>query len=214
MKAGAFSQRGAFLLNVATLPIRRDILTGTPMPQAASDTQSQLDFLWPGHGLGVEVARGNPPPLPVVTWWDTVTGLARLLTDIEKMEQARKAEQLTMDHETKRLVGLGINKSPEWKGLDDNFAGYDVLSYDVGEFGTINRMIEVKSTVVSPIKFILTRNEWDQAVKAGPAYLFHVWDMAKTPPVLYERTCAQVALHIPTDNEKGKWKTAEIPLGS
>lgn len=61
MKAGALSQRGAFLLNVATLPIRRDILTGTPMPQAASDIQSQLDFLWPGHGLGVEVARGKSP---------------------------------------------------------------------------------------------------------------------------------------------------------
>jgi hypothetical protein len=61
MKAGSLSQRGAFLLNIATLPIRRDILTGTPMPQAASDIQSQLDFLWPGHGLGVEVARGKAP---------------------------------------------------------------------------------------------------------------------------------------------------------
>ncbi len=61
MKAGLLSQRGAFLLNIATLPARRDILTGTPMPQAASDIQSQLDFLWPGHGLGVEVVRGKAP---------------------------------------------------------------------------------------------------------------------------------------------------------
>jgi SNF2 family DNA or RNA helicase len=61
MKAGVLSQRGAFLLNIATLPGRRDILTGTPMPQAASDVQSQLDFLWPGHGLGVEVASGKAP---------------------------------------------------------------------------------------------------------------------------------------------------------
>jgi SNF2 family DNA or RNA helicase len=61
MKAGPLSQRGAFLLNIATLPVRRDILTGTPMPQAASDIESQLNFLWPGHGLGVEVARGKPP---------------------------------------------------------------------------------------------------------------------------------------------------------
>jgi hypothetical protein len=61
MKAGFSSQRGAFLLNIANLAIRRDILTGTPMPHAASDIQSQLDFLWPGHGLGVEVARGKAP---------------------------------------------------------------------------------------------------------------------------------------------------------
>src|SRR5690606_35035482 len=59
MKAGVLSQRGAFLLSIATLPVRRDILTGTPMPQAAADIQSQLDFLWPGHGLGVEVACGK-----------------------------------------------------------------------------------------------------------------------------------------------------------
>lgn len=61
MKAGWASQRGAFLLGVAALPIRRDILSGTPMPQAASDIESQLDFLWPGQGLGREIALGKPP---------------------------------------------------------------------------------------------------------------------------------------------------------
>ena len=121
---------------------------------------------------------------------------------------------MSIDHEIKRLAALGIDKTPEWKGLDDNFAGYDVLSYDTGEFGPVNRMIEVKSTVFSPLRFILTRNEWEQAVKAGPAYVFHVWDMSKTPAAFYERTSAQVAIHIPSYNEKGKWKTAEIPLGS
>jgi len=74
-------------------------------------------------------------------------------------------------------------------------------------------MIEVKSSVASPLRFIVTRNEWDQAAKFGPAYLFHVWDMARSPAVLYERTSAQVAAHIPSDNDKGKWKLAEISLG-
>lgn len=61
MKAGWASQRGAFLLGSASLPVRRDILTGTPMPQGASDVESQLDFLWPGHGLGLEVVTGTSP---------------------------------------------------------------------------------------------------------------------------------------------------------
>lgn len=61
MKAGTLSQRGAFLLKIATLPVRRDVLTGTPMPQAASDIESLLDFLWPGHGLAIEVMRGRSP---------------------------------------------------------------------------------------------------------------------------------------------------------
>lgn len=61
MKSGLLSQRGALLLNVSHLPIRRDILTGTPMPQSPADLQSQLDFLWPGAGLGVQISRGVAP---------------------------------------------------------------------------------------------------------------------------------------------------------
>jgi|GEM_PF-293873 len=61
MKAGLGSQRGAFLLNVAALPIRRDILTGTPMPQGASDLSAQLGFLWPGLGLDLQIDRGAFP---------------------------------------------------------------------------------------------------------------------------------------------------------
>jgi hypothetical protein len=155
----------------------------------------------------------DPPPMDVVIWWDTVTGFARMLSDIAKMEQARIAEDMTMNFERARLKKLGIEKEPEWKGLDDNFAGYDVLSFDLGEFAPTSRMIEVKSTVASPLRFIITRHEWEQAEKFGSAYIFHVWDMQRTPPLLYERTSAQVAPHIPLDNEKGKWKTAEIPLG-
>ena len=61
MKAGPLSQRGAYLLSIATLPARRDILTGTPMPQGASDLAAQLAFLWPGQGLDVQIGRGAPP---------------------------------------------------------------------------------------------------------------------------------------------------------
>ncbi|WP_439570750.1 SNF2-related protein [Sphingomonas sp.] len=61
MKAGINSQRGAFLLSVASLPVRRDILSGTPMPQDASDLASQLGFLWPGQGYDIQLQRGVPP---------------------------------------------------------------------------------------------------------------------------------------------------------
>ncbi|HZU33801.1 MAG TPA: DEAD/DEAH box helicase, partial [Candidatus Angelobacter sp.] len=61
MKAGMASQRGSLLLNLSSLPIRRDILSGTPMPQSTSDLQSQLDFLWPGTGLGLKIGQGAAP---------------------------------------------------------------------------------------------------------------------------------------------------------
>jgi SNF2 family DNA or RNA helicase len=61
MKAGLSSQRGSLLLNLSSLPVRRDILSGTPMPQSSADLQSQLDFLWPGAGLGLQITRGAAP---------------------------------------------------------------------------------------------------------------------------------------------------------
>jgi SNF2 family DNA or RNA helicase len=61
MKAGIDSQRGAFLLNVAPLFARRDILTGTPMPQGPQDLASQLGFLWPGQGLDLKLQRRERP---------------------------------------------------------------------------------------------------------------------------------------------------------
>lgn len=61
MKGGLTVKRGIVLLNVASLPVRRDILSGTPMPQSPSDLRSQLDFLWPGTGLGLQIVGGRTP---------------------------------------------------------------------------------------------------------------------------------------------------------
>jgi hypothetical protein len=60
MKAGAATRRGSVLLRLGHLAVRRDILSGTPMPQSGLDIQSQLDFLWPGAGLGSRIAVGEP----------------------------------------------------------------------------------------------------------------------------------------------------------
>jgi SNF2 family DNA or RNA helicase len=48
-KAGLRSQQGQSVLELAPLARRRDILTGTPMPQGISDIESQIAFLWPGQ---------------------------------------------------------------------------------------------------------------------------------------------------------------------
>jgi len=154
----------------------------------------------------------DPPPLNVVTWWDAVSGYTRLLTDREKMEQGRAAEILTLEHERKRLKEIGIELDPKWPGFDDNFAGYDVLSYDHGTGGITNKLIEVKSTSISPMRFIVTRNEWNKAMQAADAYIFHIWDMNQTEPVLHTRTVAEVAPHIPTDSGKGNWTNAQVPV--
>lgn len=155
----------------------------------------------------------NPPPLDVVEWWDTIGHEVKLETDLEKMAQARVAEKLSWDAEKARLLALGIETDPVWVGLDDNTAGYDVLSYEPAEPENTNKLIEVKSTMASPLRFYVTRNEWNQALKSRDAYFFHIWDMLQAPPKLYVRTVAQVEPHIPSDNDKGKWSNAEILVG-
>ncbi|MBK5932419.1 uncharacterized protein DUF3883 [Rhodovulum imhoffii] len=154
----------------------------------------------------------SPTPIHVVKWWDSVSGYARVLTDQEKMEQGRAAEVLTLEYERERLKALGIDLEPEWPGFDDNFAGYDVLSYDHGPHGIQNKLIEVKSTTASPLRFILTRNEWEKAEQAGDSYRFHVWDMTQDPPHLVERTVADVVPHIPADSGKGRWTNTQVPV--
>ena len=154
----------------------------------------------------------QPPSPDVVFWWDDILAHSRLSTEIEKMAQARKAESLTIEREIERLATIGIHKRPEWKGLDDNYAGYDVLSFDLKGDVEVNRMIEVKSTNVSPLRFILSRNEWKKADEIGEAYVFHLWDMTSNPPNLYVRTVEEVRPHIPSDNGKGKWSNVIIPL--
>ena len=156
----------------------------------------------------------EPPSDEVVAWWDDIVGQARLTINNQKVAQARRAERLTIEHEIQRLHSLEIDGTPEWKGLDDNFAGYDVLSFDLRGNALINIMIEVKSTVASPLRFYLSRNEWNTAAKIGDAYRFYIWDMAATPPRLFVKTVEEVVPHIPSDNRKGTWREVVIPLGS
>jgi hypothetical protein len=51
-------------------------------------------------------------------------------------------------------------------------------------------------------------------MKFGDVYLFHIWDLAAEPPQLYVRTKAQIEPHIPTNQAKGEWITAIIPLSA
>jgi hypothetical protein len=69
-------RRGAWattVLRIATLAARRDILTGTPAPNATEDLSTQLSFLWPFQSIIPESAlRGAHPE-------DTVTARLRPL---------------------------------------------------------------------------------------------------------------------------------------
>lgn len=159
-------------------------------------------------------SAGLLEPVPtsgVIRWWDEVSAESRMLSDGTKMTQARAAERLSMDFETRRLTILGIELQPEWTAIEDNHAGYDIRSYDLGEAGPVSRVLEVKSSIASPLRFYVTHNEWQECLKRGAAYHFHIWDMRNEK--LYERTAAEIEPHIPANRGGGRWWVTEIKLG-
>ena len=154
----------------------------------------------------------DEPDEVALSWWDQVQAAVRAVGDAQRQDRSRRAERLSLHMERKRLQELGISLKPIWMGLEDNTAGFDIQSYDPGSPAPTNRLIEVKSTIASPLRFILTRTEWEKAKSVGAAYWFHIRDLQPNPSVLYVRTVESVAPHVPGDSEKGKWKTVEIPV--
>jgi SNF2 family DNA or RNA helicase len=66
IKAGQATLSGAVATRIGPLAVRRDILSGTPMPQSILDLASQLEFLWPAHGLGARVQAAAPSAAAVI----------------------------------------------------------------------------------------------------------------------------------------------------
>jgi SNF2 family DNA or RNA helicase len=66
IKGGLSTERGTVALELAPFAERRDILSGTPMPQGSYDIASQVDFLWPGANLGEQIRVGAQTPTLVM----------------------------------------------------------------------------------------------------------------------------------------------------
>ena len=148
------------------------------------------------------------PPCEVVEWWDAFASLMRTADDEQKNAQGRHGERLSLEYERQRLIEVGISEEPKWVALDDNSAGYDIQSYDLTEYGLKNRLIEVKSSKRSPPRMIITRGEWDTAMKYGDAYTFHLWQLPMEK--LISLTVDEIATHIPNDCGNGRWSELEI----
>jgi len=61
IKAGTSSNRGAMCLRLAPLAKRRDILSGTPMPQGPTDIAAQVEFLLPASRDALQIRNGSDP---------------------------------------------------------------------------------------------------------------------------------------------------------
>jgi hypothetical protein len=162
MKGGLLSQRGAALLSISNLPKRKDILTGTPMPQGASDLKSQLDFLWPGSSLGVRIVRGEAPrsviaglysrttkrelglppvtrqfvPVPMTGPQSALYGIVTnaVLQQLSSFNSANEFDVVRARRSVMRLLQLASNPLLAIRAITDEFALY--------EHGVIRALVE------------------------------------------------------------------------
>lgn len=151
-----------------------------------------------------------PPDKATSQWWDSLAAKIRGERDAQLLEQGREAERLSFEFETHRVRSLGITKEPRWVAIEDNDAGFDILSYDATDLDPLNRLIEVKSSTHQPPRIIVTRGEWKAACDYGASYVFHIWSFPDKK--LIERTAAALAPHIPSDNGRGEWLRTEIEI--
>ncbi len=150
------------------------------------------------------------PTPEILEWWDRLAQTVRASDDSRLLAQGRIAEKLSMDYEVRRLSALGISNLPKWIALDDNSAGYDILSYEKGSVEPVAKLIEVKSCARRPQQIFLTRNEWETAIERAPNYLFHVWILPEEK--LIELTQDDLRAQIPQDRPGGQWQIAKVTL--
>lgn len=150
----------------------------------------------------------TPPSRETTEWWDALAASVRSERDAQLLLQGRDAERASLDYENDRLEKLGIRQKARWVSIEDNAAGYDILSYDSAIPDPTNRLIEVKSTSQTPPTIVISRTEWNAALKFGGTYVFHIWTLPAKK--LTEITPADLAAHIPSNNGDGAWLKAEL----
>jgi hypothetical protein len=144
-------------------------------------------------------------------WWDELAAHFRAEQSQKLLEIGRRGEQLSFQLETETVQRLGISEAPVWISIEDNTAGYDILSHRLTETGGLSKLfIEAKATTTSEYVFILTRHEWDVAAAVGSNFRFHFWYLPTT--AVWIATVEEVAIHIPTDHGLGLWDKVKLNL--
>lgn len=150
------------------------------------------------------------PTVEVVAFLDRLTSLARAQANMPLVESGRRAERLSFEREVTRCADIPGAPAVVWVALEDNWAGYDILSSCLVDERPSPKLIEVKSCSGWPLRLIITRNEWDTACRHPEAYVVHFWDLNVTR--LYELSWSDLQPHMPVDQGDARWDSATLNL--
>ncbi len=172
--------------------------------QAVSDDVSQC--------LSYAGLLDETPGKDAVDWWDDLAAIVRTEEGLAQVERGREGEFLTIRYESDRLAKLGLgNRQPRWIAVEDNLAGFDVLSWDRDASGSVHEFrIEVKA-YSSAARFFLSRNEWNTANRFAPWFAVYLWNLAAGgPPTIL--SVGDLDVNVPVDRGRGAWQAVEIEL--
>lgn len=143
------------------------------------------------------------PSGPVLDWWDSLAARARAATDARKLASGRSAELRSLEFERSRLHALQCPREPVWIAVQDNSAGFDLESWDIGPDGWTPIAIEVKS-FSGRRAFYLTRHEYETAQRLGGSYRLHLW----VDDELLVIAGADIVATSPSDGALSRWDTS------
>jgi hypothetical protein len=140
-------------------------------------------------------------------WWDCLT------TNIKTGSSDfsfREWEKRSFELEKKRLASEGCPLSCQWVALEDNFIGYDILTYQKTLNGWQKHYVEVKSSETGIFRFHLSYREAAIAIRFPNDYSLHFWDTKSE--TLSELSGMDLLAHLPLDQGQGKWQEVLVTL--
>lgn len=139
-------------------------------------------------------------------WWQDLSIFSRSISNDAKQETGREGEEVVFKFEQDRI---GKNTEIIKMYIEDNSAGYDILSFESSELK--NRLhIEVKATKIANGKAYITANEIKKAKKYEKFYRFYLVDLQNSQLAIinYE----SIKPHISKDQGEGKTENFSVPF--
>ena len=146
----------------------------------------------------------------VIRWWDSLAEIERIKKNDSLDDVGRKGERLTLKYEE-----LRTKEKPDWRSIETNLCGYDILSQR-SETDNTPLLIEVKSSIQKDDNAyaIISRREWDtaQLLINQERYMFYLWSLSDNGHRLAIIPAIEMLPYVPTDSGRGKWETVKIPF--
>ena len=144
IKAGDASLRGSAALRLGPLAKRRDILSGTPVPNGITDIVPQIDFLWPGQNLAKSTLSSANTAAALRPYYTRITKAQLNLPPVER-------EFITVEMAEPQLALYGVLRSAAIRRLT-------MLRSGSGDFSSARssalRLLQASSNPIAAVESI------------------------------------------------------------